>query len=107
MRRGFEGKLLKEFQLTAILADPVRIRGNLVESGNMILLKIEDDFHVAMENIHFDFHLQFTSNKITYELQHNALKLFREHNLFEMLIENPIFNTPCAPKVADKNHVFT
>lgn len=58
-------------------------------------IKIDDGF-VDMFQVHYDnprmeFDVHFIINEIPFMMQHNALKWFRNHQLFDLLIDNSFF----------------
>lgn len=58
-----------------------------------IYIKIDecfDDFRYFYADHTFD--INFHVNRLPYQLQLNALKWIKEHKLFEILINNPLFN---------------
>lgn len=66
--------------------------------GKIIKLKIDDGLNELMECHTSKFDIEFHTNRLTFQLQHEALKYVKEHGLFQLLINNPeykIFQTKC------------
>lgn len=56
-----------------------------------IVLKIDDGFQCMMRT-YFDqqkYDITFETIRLTFQLQHEALKYMKQHGLFEILINNP------------------
>lgn len=55
------------------------------------MLKIDDGYNEMMQT-YFNsqkYDISFSTNRVTYQLQHEALKYMRHHRLFDLLINNP------------------
>lgn len=90
-------KVVDSFTITTIgTKEPLISSGNLIASGDFVLLKIKGGFEFALvHHKEFRFDLNFIANRLTYEVQHYALKWLEDHNLFMNLIENPLYeNSP-------------
>lgn len=60
----------------------------------IIRLKINEGLSGMLE-YHWEraeYDIEFSSNRLTFKLQHHALKWMKEHDLFDVLINNPIYN---------------
>lgn len=68
------------------------IRGRLKIYGSKVVLKILTGFEELLsgyKNNSFDIILY--TNRTTFQLQHLALQLLKEHELFELLFKNPLY----------------
>lgn len=67
-----------------------------------ILFKVLEGFEELVclfgSEAHF-FNITFNINRIVYQLQHNALKWIKEHNLFSILIDNPRYELTSFQKL--------
>lgn len=65
------------------------IRGTLKKSDDGLLFKISEgfeDLHSMRDKIVVD--INFYPNRVTFQLQHLALKWFEQHSLFDVLVNN-------------------
>lgn len=64
------------------------------KNDNKIFLEISEDDcdYVAQNSKKQSYKINFSVNKQPFQLQHNALKLLHDLNLFNCLIDNPKYN---------------
>lgn len=79
-------------------------------AGKTLKVKIVDGFSKLMQTYHNrqEYNIFFQSNRLTYKLQHEALKWAKSHRLFGILINNPEYKISCEPKELkydDKEHL--
>lgn len=68
------------------------IDGQLKSDDRNVLFKINNGFDQLLKLIDTClFDINFTSNRITYQIQHKALKWVGEHELYNILIGNPLY----------------
>lgn len=87
--------------------EDVIICAEILECRPVASIKIIDGFAI-FEKIYNNhpFDITFTSNRTTFQLQHNVLKWLKEHSLFTLLINGPRFQT--APETrAEFEHSFS
>lgn len=66
---------------------------------NEMLQNLEKNFSTQVYDI------SFHSNRSTYQLQHNALQLMKNHKLFSKIIRHPLYESRSKPECdkSDKN----
>lgn len=72
------GEIYSQLRTTYI---DVRISG-----GNDVLQIIKENYSNAV------FDISFHSNRSTFQLQHNALNWMEKHELFSLIIKNPLYD---------------
>lgn len=92
-------KAWKRGTIDAFTMNPIGMHFDATIAGQIsqvesqcILLKISEGFEVLLSchgNEAQFFDINFHINRNVYQLQHNTLKWFKEHNLFSILIDNP------------------
>lgn len=99
--------------LNGLVVEPIGIESSEVFAGqfcgcsDFIFIKIIDGFEDLLSCCKKDeqlFNINFHINRITYQLQHNALKWVKKHELFPILINNPrykIFDVDHTPDPED------
>lgn len=86
-------------KIDSFILNPIACQTDAVISGRVsyvdthyILLNIVEGFEELFSwSSHTFYNISFTINRIVYQLQHNALKWFKEHKLFTILIHNSRF----------------
>lgn len=106
MAEAVEESILDSFTLKPVFSDEEksssRIRTNVSIYGQIkginkdfIYIEINDQYFAdyVKENCRRrSFDIYFQLNIMTFQLQHNALKWMRLHNLFDQLINNPKYS---------------
>lgn len=90
---AFETAGLKEFTIKHRSSD-------MLYSGQMngwddsnLFIEILDGFEMLMSCFHEEFFdVNFTINRSTFQLQHNAISWMKKHDLFSVLINNPLYD---------------
>lgn len=95
-KKGFLNKVFDGFTLHfARQKDDVVISAIVTEciDGN-ICAKITDGFAHFMRMLETakSVAVTFFINRMTFQIQHNALRYLVEHNLFDVLIKNPMYS---------------
>lgn len=62
-------------------------------STKTVVLKIDDGFNDMVKTYYNEqkYDITFESSRLSFQLQHEALKYVKEHRLFQILIKNPEF----------------
>lgn len=87
--------------------EEVTVSAEILECRSDVSIKIINELSF-FQKIHTNhpFDITFTSNRITFQLQHNVLKWIKEHSLFTLLVNGPRFHT--APETrADFEYPFS
>lgn len=72
--------------------------GHIVSYDNAtktLKLKIDEGFDNMMRSYHNkqEYDITFHTNRLAFQLQHEALKWMKDHGLFEIMIKNPEYKT--------------
>lgn len=101
MKAHKEG-ILDEFTIHAAAPGEIPVGGKLVrksDDDDFIRIKINDNINKVAEQVKIGYHfnINFHTNRMAFQIQYEAIKWFKEHNLHSILINNPTFDEICSP----------
>lgn len=106
--KGFNQSIIKGFTLKPSKNGKTIISGKIKSCNKVwIFLEIDKkDISYLRNNCDQKYDIRFEINRTAFQMQHNALKLIKEHNLFPILINNPKYNSSNSTVLSETQFSF-
>lgn len=105
--KAFNEKILHNFIIKSNIGESKPLGfGKLIKSDDSLIFKVMQGFDRLEMYSNKTKEVHFITNRLPYQQQHNALHWFTKHRLFDILINNPLFQYPPDELIFDDNYIF-